>query len=171
MSELKVVTIGQICRIRGVKGEMVVIPMTDDPDRFLKLKDITVTKGESTQQFQIEEVRKHAKNVFLKLREIKTPEEAKILVGGFIEIEAEYLTKLPEGNYFVFEIIGLEVRDTKGEKIGEIKEVASLPANDVYIVGGEKRDYAIPAIREVIKNIDLKNKVMIIEPIAGLLEL
>lgn len=171
MPELKRVTIGQICRVRGVKGEMVVIPMTNDPDRFLQLKDITVTQGESTQQFQIEGVRKLAKNVLLKLREIQTPEEAKNLVGGFIEIEAELLAKLPEGNYFIFEIIGLEVRNTKGEKIGEVKDVISLPANDVYVVRGEKRDYDIPAISEIIKKIDLKNKVMIIEPITGLLEL
>jgi 16S rRNA processing protein RimM len=171
MPESKRVTIGQISRVRGVKGEMVVIPLTDDPNRFLKLKDITVTKGEGTQQFQIEGVRKLAKNVLLKLREIQSPEEAKNLLGGFIEIEAEHLTKPPEGNYFIFEIVGLEVRNTKGEKIGEVKEVISLPANDVYVVRGEKRDYDIPAIREIIKKIDLKNRVMIIEPIDGLLEL
>jgi len=150
---------------------MVVIPLTDDPSRFLKLKDITVTTGASVQQFQIEGTRKLTRTILLKLRGIHTPEEAKNLVGGFIEIEAEHLTKPPEGNYFIFEIVGLEVRNTKGEKIGEVKEVISLPANDIYIVRGEKRDYDIPAIREIVKKVDLKNRVMIIEPIDGLLEL
>ena len=150
---------------------MVVVPLTDDPDRFLRLEDITVTRGESTQQFRIEGVRKLKGNILLMLKGIQTPEEAKNLVGGFIEIETDNLAKLPPGKYFVFEIVGLEVRNTKGDKMGVVKEVISLPANDVYVVKGEKGDFDIPAIKDVVKKIDLKNKVMIIEPIAGLLEL
>jgi 16S rRNA processing protein RimM len=171
MAEIKRVTIGQIARVRGVKGEMVVIPLSNDPDRFLKLTEITLTKGTSIRQFRIEEIRKLHSNILLKLKGIQTPEEAKSLVGGFLEIEKEHLSQLPEGNYYIFEIVGLEVKDTKGKMIGKVKEVISLPANDVYVVRGEKRDYDIPAIREIIKSIDLKNKVMIIEPMAGLLEL
>jgi 16S rRNA processing protein RimM len=171
MPETKRVTIGQIVRSRGIKGEMVVVPLTDDPSRFLELKEVTVTQGEITRQFRIEGTRKLQGNILMKLKGIQVPEEAKNLVGGFIEIETDDLVKLPEGKYFIFEIVGLEVRNTKGEKIGVIKEVISLPANDVYVVRGEKRDYDIPAIREVVKKIDVKNKVMIIAPITGLLEL
>ncbi len=171
MSEIKRVTIGRIGRVRGVKGEMVVIPLTDDPDRFFGLKNIMISKRESTREFHIEGARKLAGRILLKLQEIQTPEEAKYLVGGFVEIEKENLIKLSEGSYFVFDLIGLEVITAQGVKIGRVNEVISLPANDIYVVKGEAKQYDIPATKEVVKKIDLKKRELIIEPIAGLLEI
>ena len=89
---------------------------------------------------------------------MESPEEAKKLVGGFIEIERDQLVELPEGGYFIFDIIGLEVITTKGQRIGKIKEVISLPANDLYLVEGDKKLYDIPAIKEVVKRIDLEKR-------------
>jgi 16S rRNA processing protein RimM len=108
--------------------------------------------------------------VLLKLKGVESPEEAKRLVGSFLEIEKEDLIRLPEGRYFVFDIIGLEVITTENETVGKVKEVISLPANDVYVVQGKEKEYDIPAIREVVRKIDLGKKVMIIEPKEGLLE-
>jgi 16S rRNA processing protein RimM len=102
---------------------------------------------------------------------VLSPEAAEELVGGFIEIEKEELVRLPEGRYFVFDLIGLEVTTTDGQKVGKVKEVISLPAHDIYVVEGKTRLYDIPAVREVIKNIDLNKRQMIIQPQEGLLEL
>jgi len=171
MSETKRITIGKICRVRGVKGEMVVAPLTDDPDRFSELKVINITVGEITREYHLLSVRKLADRIWLKLREINTPEEAKLLVGGFIEIEKEQLIKPGEGNYFVFDLIGLEVITASGEKIGLVKEVISLPANDIYVVESGNKIYNIPATKDIVKRVDLAKGVMIIEPMEGLLEL
>lgn len=165
------VTIGQISRVRGVKGEMVVVPLTDEPSRFRKLRKVTVSKEENTDEFLVESAREFKGKVLLKLKKVESPEEAKKLVGGFVEIEKDQLVELPEGRYFIFDIIGLQVVTTKGERVGKVKEVISLSANDVYLVEGDKKQYDIPAIKEVVKRIDLEKKEMIIEPIEGLLDL
>jgi len=87
-----------------------------------------------------------------------------------LEIEKDDLIKLPEGRYFIFDIIGLKVITTEDKEVGKVKEVISLPANDVYVVQGDQKEYDIPAIKEIVKQIDLERKVMIIEPKEGLLE-
>lgn len=171
MSEKNRITIGQIRRVRGVNGEMVVAPFTDQLDRFSELKVIKISKGEITREFHLAGVRKLADRILLKLKEINTPEEAKLLVDGFIEIEKEQSIKPEAGSYFVFDLIGLEVVTTHGDRIGQLTEVMSLPANDVYIVQGESKEYHIPATKEIVKKIDLVNKEMIIEPMEGLLEI
>ena len=165
------VTIGKISRVRGVRGEVVVVPLTDDPQRFLKLEEVTVTGDENSQQFFVERAREFKGKVLLKLRQVDSPEEARKLVGAFLEIERDQLVRLPEGSYFIFDIIGLEVVTTKGERIGTVKDVISLPANDLYLVEGDERLYHIPATKEVVQEIDLEGKKMIIQPIEGLLEL
>jgi len=170
------ITIGQISRVRGIKGEMVVVPLTDDPKRLSGLEKIFVSKDANIAQFEIEEVRTNLKSkrlkerVLLKLKGVETLEEAKKFVGSFLEIEKEDLIKLPEGRYFIFDIIGLKVITTEDKEVGTVREVISLPANDVYVVQGEQQEYDIPAIKEVVKKIDLDKKVMIIEPKEGLLD-
>lgn len=165
------VTIGKISRVRGVKGEMVVVPLTDDPRRFCKLQKVIISKEESTNEFLVERAREFKRKVLLKLKQVESPEEAKKLVGGFIEIEKDQMVELPEERYFIFDIIGLQVLTTKGQRIGKVKEVISLPTNDLYLVEGDKKQYDIPAIKKVVKRIDLEKKEMIIEPIEGLLDL
>jgi len=157
--------------VRGVRGEMVVIPLTDNPDRFSELNEIKISAGGITREFHLEGARKLAGRILIQLKEIKTPEEAKLLVGGFIEIEKEQLIKPEEGNYFVFDLIGLEVITASGDRVGQVKEVISLPANDIYVVESGNKIYNIPATKDIVKKIDLAKGVMIIEPMEGLLEL
>jgi 16S rRNA processing protein RimM len=170
------ITIGQISRVRGLKGEMVVLPLTDDPKRFSELKKVFLSKDEKIAQFEVEKARTGFKTksykdrVLLKLKGVESPEDAKKLVGSFLEIERDDLIKLPEGRYFIFDIIGLKVITTEEREVGRVKEVISLPANDVYVVQGDQREYDIPAIKEVVKEIDLNKKIMIIKPLKGLLE-
>ncbi|MGB2989778.1 MAG: ribosome maturation factor RimM [Candidatus Zixiibacteriota bacterium] len=165
------VTIGKISRARGLRGEMVVVPLTDDPERFLKLEKVTLTKDGTSKEFFVEKAREFKGKVLLKLKQVGSPEEAKELAGGFIEIEKDQLVRLPQGSYFIFDIVGLEVVTTTGEKIGTVKEVISLPANDLYLVEGDEKLYLIPAVKQVVKGIDLKEKKMIIQPMEGLFDL
>ncbi len=170
------ITIGQISRVRGSKGEVVVDPMTDDPKRFSKLVKVFVSKDEGTSRFEVEKVRTDLKikrlrdRVLLKLKGVESPEEATKLVGSFLEIEEEDLITLPQGRHFIFDIIGLKVITTDEKEVGTVKEVISLPANDVYVVKGNQKEYDIPAIKEVVKKIDLERNVMTIEVKEGLLD-
>jgi 16S rRNA processing protein RimM len=164
------VTIGQISRVRGLRGEMVVVPMTDDPRRYFDLETVTISKEEITKIFVIETAREFKGKILLRLKQVENPEEAQKLVGGFVEIEKEQMVKLPEGRYFVSDMVGLEVFTTQGRRIGKIKEIISLPANDLYVVEGEEKQYDIPALKTVVKKINLQKREMIIEPMEGLLD-
>lgn len=165
------VTIGRISRVRGVKGEVMVAPMTDDSRRFRKLRKLAISEVEAAGEFLVESAKEHKGQVLMKLKGVDSPEEARKLVGGFVEIERDQLIQLPEGRYFIFDIVGLEVITTQGTRIGKVKEVVSLPANDLYLVEGKGKQYHIPATKEVIKTIDLEKGEMIIEPVEGLLDL
>lgn len=164
------ITIGKITRTRGLKGEVVISPYTDDPDRFFLLKEVWVSGEKVSKIFQIEKVKKFKQKIFLKFQEINSPEAAKPLVNSFLEIDKENLLPLPQNRYYIFDIIGLKVLTTQKEKIGIIKDVVNLPANDVYVVRKGEKEYNIPAVKEVVKEIDLEKKIMIIEPLKGLLE-
>ncbi len=88
-----------------------------------------------------------------------------------MEIQHNQIHPLPEGQYHHFQLIGLEVRTTRGEVLGNITEIISAVSNDTYVVNGEKGEILIPAIEDVVKSIDLKEGRLVIEPIAGLLNL
>ncbi|MGB2698637.1 MAG: ribosome maturation factor RimM [Candidatus Zixiibacteriota bacterium] len=164
------VTIGKITRTRGLNGEVVIFPYTDDPDRFFLLKEVWVSGKKDSQLFQIEKAKKFTQKIFLKFQGINSPEAAMPLVNSYLEIEREKLLPLPENRYYIFDIIGLKVFTNQGEEIGTIHNVMSLPANDVYVVKSGEKEYDIPAIKEVVKKIDLDKKIMVIQPLKGLLE-
>jgi 16S rRNA processing protein RimM len=164
------VTIGKITRTRGLNGEVVIFPYTDDPDRFFLLKEVWVSGKKDSQLFQIEKVKKFRQKIFLKFQGINSPEAAMPLVNSYLEIEREKLLPLPDNRYYIFDIIGLKVFTNQGKEIGTIHDVMSLPANDVYVVRKGKKEYNIPALKEVISKIDLDKKIMVIQPLKGLLE-
>lgn len=149
---------------------MVIVPLTDDPKRYFDLQRVTISKEEVAREFAIETVRELKGKILLRLKQVENPEEARKLVGGFVEVEEEQVVKLPPGRYFVFDLVGLEVFTTQRQKIGKIKEIISLPANDVYVVQGDEKQYDIPALKSVVKSIDIRKGEMIIEPMEGLLD-
>jgi 16S rRNA processing protein RimM len=168
---MKKVTIGQIVRVRGLKGEMVVLPLTDNLRRYFRLKKVTVVKEGKSDLLAVESVREQKDKILLCLSGVDDPEKARKLVGGFLEIDRDQLVKLPPDCYFVFDILGLEVVTADGRRVGKVKEVMSLPGNDVYVVGDQKREHQIPAVKEIVKKVDLKAGRMTIRPPEGLLEL
>jgi len=100
---------------------------------------------------------------------VNSVEDAQRLRGQTIEIHHSQLKPLPEGQYYHFQLIGLEVWTTPGELLGSITEILATASNDIYIVHGVKGEIFIPAIEDVVKSINLNEGRMIIEPIEGLL--
>jgi len=113
----------------------------------------------------------HKGKVILKLDAIHSIEDAQRLRGQPIEIPLNHLQPLPEGQYYYFQLIGLEVRTTQGELLGNITEILTAESNDNYIVSGAKGEILIPATEDIVKSIDLNKGYVIIEPIEGLLSL
>ena len=163
--------IGKIVNTLGLKGEIKVIPITDDPKRFELIKEIEVFKANGTPQgtYSIEKVRYHKQFIILKLKEISDINAALLLKTTSIKIPKEKALPLEEDQYYLSDLYGLKVVTDEGCDLGVIKDIIFTGANDVYIVEkqGEK-DLLIPAIKQCILNVDLDNKIMTIHLMKGL---
>lgn len=161
--------IGQIVNTYGIKGFLKVVPYTDDITRFEKLDNIYIQTKRSLETVAIEEV-KYSKNlVLLKIKGIDDINSAEIYKNCYIKIDRSDAVELPKDSYFIIDLIGVEVITDKGENIGNIIDVFSTGANDVYVVKNELgKQVLLPAIGDVIKNVDIKNKKMIVHLLEGL---
>lgn len=168
MSE-QLMEIGQIVNTYGIKGFLKVVPYTDDIKRFEKLKSIYIQTKKSLETVIIEEV-KYAKNlVLLKIKGIDNINDAEIYKNCYIKIDRSDAVELPEDSYFIVDLIGIKVYTDEGEALGDIIDVFPTGANDVYVVKNELgKQVLLPAIGDVIKNVDIKNKKMIVHLIEGL---
>jgi 16S rRNA processing protein RimM len=151
--------IGKTVKSWGLKGELVVQPLTDRPERFQALKKVWVGIANSELSlFQLEETRIKGQAIHLRLQEICTRDAADTLVGKYLYVTDEDLVRLPEGTHFVHDIIGSRVIDERGRKVGTVEEVWKLPANDVYVVRQGKREHLVPAVQSIIERIDTQKK-------------
>jgi len=155
---------------QGNKGEVNVLPLTDSIERFKNLSTVFLRNKNSQTVLSIEKIRIKKDMVILKLKDIENIEEAKTIVGSFLEVERKNAVKLPKGTYFIFEIIGLEVYTENNVFLGKVENVISTGSNDIYIVKDKnEKELFIPAIREVVKNINLEKKRITINIVDGLI--
>lgn len=164
------ITIGQIAAPFGCYGQMKVVPYTDFPHRFLKTQKVFLRTGERFLEKVIEQAFVKNNYVILKLCDVNSPEEAREYQGALLQIPSLDVWPLPEGRYYFFQIVGLSVFTLGGRLLGSVAEILTTGGNDVYIVKDKNgKEYLIPAIKEVIKKIDLNDKCMVIKPLPGLL--
>ncbi len=161
--------IGQIVNTYGIKGFLKVVPYTDDITRFENLKSIYVETKNSLKTFIIEDV-KYSKNlVLLKLKGIDDINTAEIYKNCYLKIDRKDAVELPEDSYFIIDLIGITVFSDNDEELGNIVDVYSTGANDIYVVKNQLgKQVLLPAIGEVIKDVDIQNKKMIVHLIEGL---
>jgi len=161
------VTVGRILAPWGIQGKLKVEVITDFPERFAPSSQVYINQ----QPVTIDRAEWHKGKLVIKLDAINSAEEAQKLRGQYLEIPANQLRPLPEGQFYLFQVIGLEVQTTQGELLGIITEILSAESNDTYVVSGDRGEILIPAIEDVIKSIDLDSGLMTIQPIFGLLSL
>ena len=151
--------IGKIVKSWGLKGDLVVQPFTDRPERFKALKKVWVgTAGSDVSLFQLGETLVNGRAIHLRLRQICTRDAADALVGKYLYVTGGDLVRLPKGTHFIHDIIGSRVIDERGKRIRTVEEIWKLPANDVYVVRKGKREHLVPAIQSVIEKIDTRRK-------------
>ncbi|HEY82858.1 MAG TPA: 16S rRNA processing protein RimM [Dehalococcoidia bacterium] len=165
--DLEFITIGRILAPWGVKGKLKVKVETDFPQRFVSGAEIYLDHEPQV----IESAEWHSGKLIIKLRSVDSIEDAQKLRGKLIEIPFSQLQPLPEGHYYYFQLIGLEVWTTGGELLGKISEILTTGSNDIYVVSNARGEILIPAIEDVVKSVDLDKQNMVIEPIDGLLNL
>ncbi len=165
--------VGHIVGVHGLRGEVKVEPYTDFPERFDAGNVMLV--GEQLQEMEIESSRPHKTHILVKLKEVRSREDAELLRNQWILIEEEEAAGLEEDHFWVHEILGLSVLTEDGRKLGEVIDVLHTGANDVYVVklvpaiNGQK-ELLIPAIADVVKNVDLEQEQMVIALLPGMLE-
>ncbi len=157
--------VGHILGPVGTKGEVKIRVDTDFPDRFSPGGSVYLDDG----ALEIESSRPHKQHLVLKLAGIDTRTEAETLRGRARTVPRSELRSLPEGEYYAFQIIGLDVVTTGGESVGQIVDIMMTASNDVYVVQGDRGEVLIPAIEDVVKSIDLDSRMVVIEAIEGLL--
>lgn len=166
---LDYLSIGQIVNIHGFKGEVKVYPLTDDMSRFNKLKEVYVEENTQLVKYEIEGLKFLSNTVAMKLKGIDTEEAANKLRNFYMKVDRKSAVKLPKDSYFICDLIDLEVYDEKGLLLGTLRDVLQTGSNDVYVIQTTGKDILVPALKEVVKLIDIKNKKIVVELPEGLI--
>ena len=167
--KLTVFRIGQIVNTQGLKGEVRVYPYTDDINRFDELEYFYIDKNLNN-KYEVERVRYKGNMVIMKIKDIDSIELAEKLKTKNMYIGREQGRELEEGEFFVSDLIGLDVFTVDGEKVGVLKDVLQHAINYVYVVSSGEKEYLIPSIEKFVPTIDLDQNKMIIDPIKGMLD-
>jgi 16S rRNA processing protein RimM len=151
--------IGQIINTHGLKGELKIYPLTDDIRRFRKLKSVIIddtVKNVTWCKIQNDKV-------IMKIEGIDSIEQAMLYKSKYLEIKREEAVKLPEGRYYVADILGCRVLDTDNLDLGKVHDVIFTKNNDVYWVKGNK-ELLIPVLDHIVVDINVEKKEIIIKP-------
>lgn len=165
------ISVGRVIKPWGVKGEVKIEPLTDFPERFRRLNRVYLTSPSGhTIECRVSSVRYRKGAPYLIFEGYDTPEKARGLTGRLIQIPEQEAMPLPEGSFYWFELVGMEVVTEEGSTLGVIDEVLQTGSNDVYIVKKGRKEYYIPATQEVIRQVDRARRRMVIHVIEGLLD-
>lgn len=161
--------IGQIVNHFGIKGMVKVNPFTDDISQFEEMETILVDKKGSLLEIQIEEVKYSKNQVLLKLKGIDTVEDAEKYRNCYLKLPREKARKLPKNTYFIADLIGLEVYTEEGKLLGKVDDIYNTGASDIYVIKDTLgKQILLPAIKEVIKQIDLEQEKIVVHLLEGL---
>ena len=148
------IVIGRVGAAHGIRGELRIIPLTDFPERFPALREVMV----GDELLHIESVKPQGKNFLMRFREYAVREDAQKLTGRLLTVARAEAAPLDEGEYYVFDIVGLTVYDEEDNELGTVENVLRTGSNDVYAVRSEDgREILIPALRKVVRTIDVPN--------------
>ena len=164
------ITIGRIASAHGLQGEMKLDLFTDFPERIYKLKDVYMVSADQVLgPYQVRSARLAGSRAIIALEGITSPEAVKARRGLELAVTKDQVFPLPEGHYYYFQLVGLDVYSESGEHLGVLKEVLPLPANDVYVVqAADGAEILLPATREVVRQIDLDAGRMVVHLLPGL---
>ena len=168
----KLLRVGIISSTHGVRGEVKVYPTTDDPERFLDLDEVLLDAGREQIVLKITNVKFFKNMVILKFKGYDSINDIEKYKGRDLLIRRDQAVDLDEDEYFITNLVGLQVVTDEGVNLGVLKEVMPTGANDVYIVQQENgKELLIPAIKECILDVDLEQGIMKIHLMDGLLDL
>ena len=153
------IAIGQVGKPHGFKGEVKILPLTDDLARFRRLKYVII-KGT---EYKVEFVKLQADRAILKLEGFDKPEDLLVLKDEYVEVRREDAVRKKKDEYFIDELRGMQVFDTEGNDLGTVYDVIQTGANDVYWIQ-EPKQLLIPALKTIVTEIRPEEGKIIIRP-------
>lgn len=162
------VLIGEVLRTHGVAGGLKVYPLTADPRRFAELHEVILRKGKTIKRLEVVSARVQKDFVLLSLKGIENADQAEEFRGWEVRVDRSEVPPLKDGWYY-FELEGMKVYE--GEKfLGILSQVLETGSNDVYLVKGSYGEVCVPALKSVVKQVDVQAKRMEVILPPGLLE-
>lgn len=165
-----ILQVGAVTSTHGLAGEVKVFPTTDDPKRFRKLKRVLIDTGKEMKELEVTGVKFFKQMVILKFRDHNRIEDVMGYKGKALYVTRENAVKLKKNEYFIADLIGMQVFTENGNLLGKLTDVLQTGANDVYEVSMEDgKTVLIPAIRQCILDVDTAGEKMTVHLLEGLL--
>ncbi|CEO88451.1 MAG TPA: 16S rRNA processing protein RimM [Syntrophaceticus sp.] len=165
------ITVGKVAAPFGIQGEIKVIPLTDFPERFSRGGSYYLSKQKMFKEVEIQGVKIRGREIIIKFEGIDTPEDARVYRNALLQVPRGEVLPLPEGHYYHYQIVGLLAATEDGTVLGKVAEILETGSNDVYLVKDDQgREILIPALKEVVREIDPDKGLMLVRPLPGLLE-
>lgn len=149
--------IGMVLRPHGVQGAVKLLPLTDDAERFRRLSFVYIERNGTYTKTDVLRSSIQQDSVLLWLSGVDSREQAEMLRDHYLCVDREHAVKLPEGRYFIADLIGCGVTDTNGRNLGKLTDVLETGANDVYVISGEKQ-LMVPALKKLLHRVDIADK-------------
>lgn len=163
--------VGAITQTHGVRGEVKVYPLTDDISRFKNMKDLILDTGKEQISLEVTSARPQKNLVILKFKGYDNINDVERYKGCGLYVTKENRVKCQKDEYFIADLVGLRVETDEDEALGEITDVITTGANDVYVVKTpDHKEILLPAIKECILDIDLDAEKMLVHVMNGLLD-
>ena len=160
----KMLAIGKICNIHGVRGNIKLIPWTDFPEIFEQFEYIVI----EGKKYFVNDVKYQKSNIILSLEGVDTVEKAEKLRDLIAYCEESQMEELPEDTYYIADLIGCKVYEEE-QLLGEISDVFPAGGADLYEIKGKGPKIYLPAIKENVLSVDIKNKIIKVKLPEGLI--
>ena len=168
---MKWIPVGKISRTHGLKGEFKFHPFVTEPEILQNLHRLKLqgNQGQETDQ-ELVSLRGNPGKLIIKFKDINTIDDAEAYTGQTVLVMETDFKKLPDGEYYWYQVIGMNVYDGGGQYHGQVVDIIETGSNDVYVVQDGEKEILIPMIDWVVKTIDIEEKKLIFENVEGLIE-
>ena len=169
MNEL--VAVAKLIKTRGLRGELAADILTDFPERFENLENVTaILPNDETRELKVENFWFQKNRIIFKFNGYDSIEKAETLRGAEICIHESEAVTLEEDEFFDWQLAGCAVETVEGDKIGTVKEVMRTGGTEILVVEGKSKEYLIPFVAAICTEVDIENKLILVDLPEGLLE-